>query len=134
MTLAELEVDVVILACAISAGVHAALAPSHFGDGAAAGVGFVASAVALAGVALWLTVRPASGLALAGAAFVFAGLLASYALAVTDGLPLLHSEPEPVESLALATKVIEALGLAAASRLLFRPAGAFAPRPKGTTS
>jgi hypothetical protein len=132
--LAELKADVVILACAISAGIHGALAPDHFSDGAGAGLGFVASAVALAGVAVWLTVRPASRLALAAAAFVFVGLLASYALAVTSGLPLLHPEPEPIDGLALSTKAIEALGLAVASSLLWRPVAAFNPQPKATLS
>ena len=95
-------------------------------------MGFVASAVALAGVAVWLTARPASRLALAGAAFVFVGLLASYALAVTSGLPLLHPEPESVDGLALATKAIEALGFVAASSLLWRHAAVLNPQPKGT--
>jgi hypothetical protein len=132
VTLAELKADVVILACAISAGIHGALAPDHFSEGAGAGLGFVASAVGLAGVAVWLTARPANRLALAAAAGIFLGLLASYALAVTSGLPLLHPEPEPIDGLALATKAIEAFGLAAASSLLWRPAAALNPQPKGT--
>ncbi len=122
MTLAELKADVVILACAVSAGIHGALAPDHFSKGAGAGLGFVASAVALAGLVVWLTARPASSLAFAAAAAVFVGLLASYAFAVTSGLPLLHPEPEPVDGLALATKAIEAVGLVAAAALLRRPA------------
>jgi hypothetical protein len=65
------------------------------------------------------------GLALAGAVLVFAGLLVSYALAVTTGLPVLHPEPEPVEGLALATKAIEAAGLLAAWTLVH-------PLTKGT--
>ena len=45
-------------------------------------------------LAVWLTLRPASVAApLAAAAAVFAGLLGSYALAVTTGLPVLHPEP-----------------------------------------
>ncbi len=128
---AELKGDVLILSCAISAGIHGALAPDHFREGAGAGRGFVVSAVALAGVAMWLTARPASRLALAAAAAVFLGLLASYALAVTNGLPLLHPEPEPVDGLALATKAIEVVGLAAAVSLLWRPLAAVIPHPKG---
>ena len=97
MTLAELKGDVVILACAISAGIHGALVPGHFDEGTGAGLGFVAATIALAGVVGWLTARPASVLALGAAAAVFLALLASYALAVTSGLPLLHPEPEPVD-------------------------------------
>jgi hypothetical protein len=111
----ELGRDVVILACAISAGIHGALAPEHFAEGPGAGAGFVAATVLLALAAVGVTLRPASAAALARAAAVFAGLLVSYALAVTTGVPLLHPEPEPVDGLALATKAIETLGLLAAS-------------------
>jgi hypothetical protein len=132
VTLAELKSDVVILACAISAGIHGALLPGHFDEGTGAGLGFVAATVALAGLVLWLTARPASRLGFAAAAAVFVGLLASYGFAVTSGLPVLHPEPEPIDGLALATKAIEAVGLAAASSLLWRPVAALNPQPKGT--
>jgi hypothetical protein len=111
---ADVELDVVIVVCGISAGIHAALAPEHFAEGTAPGVGFAASAVLLGGLAVALTRRPASVSALIGAAAVLAGLLVSYALATTTGLPLLHPEAEPVDGLALATKAIEAAGLLAA--------------------
>jgi hypothetical protein len=129
----ELRRDIVILACAISAGIHGALVPGHFAEGAGTGIGFAAATAALGGLVVWLTLRPTSSLALAAAAAVFLGLLASYALAVTSGLPLLHAEPEPVDGLALATKAIEAAGLLAASSLLWRPriAGTLL-QPKGT--
>jgi hypothetical protein len=48
VSLAELRADVVILACAISAGIHGALVPGHFEEGAGAGLGFVLAAVLLA--------------------------------------------------------------------------------------
>jgi hypothetical protein len=131
VTLAELKADAVILACAISAGIHGALAPDHFNEGVGAGLGFVGSAVALSGVVVWLTLRPTNSVALAAAAAVFLGLLASYAFAVTNGLPVLHPEPEPIDGLALATKAIEALGLVAASTLLWRLAAAINSQPKG---
>jgi hypothetical protein len=129
----ELRRDIVILACAISAGVHGALASDHFAERISAGVGFVAATVILAGLVVALTVRPASGLTLTAAAAVFAGLLGSYALTTTTGLPLLHPDPEPVDGLALATKAIEAIGLLAALHFLRRgrPAAAL-PQPKGT--
>jgi hypothetical protein len=121
VSLAELRGDIVILACAISAGIHGALVPGHFDEGIGAGVGFLAAAIALAGLVVWLTWRPANASALAAAALTFAGLLASYALATTTGLPVLHPDPEPVDGLALVTKGIEAAGLLAASGLLWRP-------------
>jgi hypothetical protein len=107
--------DVVILACAISAGVHGALMPVHFGEGLGPGVGFAAATVLLGAVAAAMTMRPASDYALVAAAVVLGGLLVSYALAATVGLPLVHPSPEPVDGLALATKAVEAVGLLAAA-------------------
>jgi hypothetical protein len=126
--------DLVIVACAISAGIHGALAPEHFGEGTGAGVGFAAATIALAALAIALTLRPASAVALVAAAAVFAGLLASYGLAITTGVPVLHPDREPIDGLALATKAIEALGLLAAWSLVQRPSLAVAiPHPKGTS-
>jgi hypothetical protein len=125
--------DVVILACAVSAGIHGALAPAHFAEGSGAGLGFVASTFLLAALVVALTTRPASSLPLAGAAVAFAGLLGSYALAITTGLPLLHPHPEPVDGLALATKAVEVVGLGTALHLLgWRPLVSSIPHPKGT--
>ena len=61
MTAAVLERDVVILACAVSAGIHGALVPEHFDEGTGAGVGFVVSTVLLAALAVALTRRPNAG-------------------------------------------------------------------------
>ena len=134
MTLAELRGDLVILACAVSAGIHGALAPRHFAEGTPAGLGFVAATLALAATALWLTLRPASRAALLSGAAMLLGLLGSYGLAVTSGVPLLHPDPEAIEGLALATKAFEALGLLAAASLLRRPPDLLLPHPKGTTT
>ena len=120
----------VVFASAASAGIHAALAPDHFGESIAAGTGFAASAVALAVLAAVLTLRPESTLAMAAAAIVLAGLLVSYALALTTGVPVLHPEVELVEGLALATKAMEAVGLLAAMSFLYRRF-ALLPQPKG---
>lgn len=113
--IAGLRIDIVILACAISAGIHAGLAPDHFAEGTATGIGFVGSAVVLAIVAVALTVRPASAVALAGAAVTFVGLIAAYVLATTTGVPVFQPGAEPVEGLALATKAVEAIGLVASA-------------------
>ena len=118
MSSLELRRDIVILACAISAGIHGALVPAHFEEGTGMGLGFVAATVLLVALVAVLTLRPTSALALAGAATVLLGLLASYLLATTTGLPVLHPDPEPVDGLALATKAIEAAGLLAALQLL----------------
>ena len=130
----NLRRDVVILACAISGGIHGALAPAHLDEGTGAGVGFLASTVVLAAIATALTVRPAGALPLIWAALVLAGLLGSYVLATTSGFPVLHPEPEPVDGLALATKAIETVGLVTALSLLRRrPAVPHSLiQPKGT--
>ena len=133
MTAAAFRPDALILACAISAGIHAALAPEHFAEeGIPAGVGFVVSAVLLAALAVVLTVRP-TGLARAAAALLFAGLIAAYALVVTTGVPVLHPDRESLDGLALATKAVEAAGLA----LCPPPLGQLTPttfQPKGSST
>ena len=131
-----LERDVVIVACAVSAGIHGALVPDHLEESTAAGLGFVVSTVLLAALAAWLTLGTGR-LELAAAAAVLAGLLASSGLAITTGFPVLHPEPEAVETLALATKAVEVVGLAAVGLLLLRNRPRLAlsiPRPKGTTT
>ena len=126
MTLAELQRDVVILACAISAGIHGALVRDH--------PGFAAATVALAAIVVWLTRRPESGSGLLASAACLLGLLVAYGLAVTSGVPLLHPHPEPVDGLAIATKAVEAVGLLAAVSLLWQPLTSTQPRLKGTTT
>jgi hypothetical protein len=127
-----LERDVLILACAISAGIHAALAPEHFRETTGAGVGFVASAVLLAALAVALTRRPSEA-AFAATALVFAGLIGSYVLAVTTGVPVIHPDVDAVEGLAVATKAVEAAGLVLAARgLRFAPLHLNLTNPKGT--
>lgn len=127
MSHAELRTDVVIVACAISAGIHAALAREHFRETALAGAGFVVAALLLAALALVLTRRPTEA-TLAAAALVLAGLIGSYVLAVTTGIPVLHPDVDPVEGLAVLTKVVEALGLVAAAAGLRRPSLSLHPK------
>jgi hypothetical protein len=132
---AALRRDVVVVACALSAGIHAALAPSHLDEGSAAGGAFLAAAVLLGALMVVLT-RHASAPLIALAAVTLAALITSYGAAITSGFPVLHPSPEPVEGLAVATKLVEAVGLAAALDLLWRgrPAVAFHPARKGTTT
>lgn len=115
----EIEHDLVIVACAISAGIHAALAPEHFEEGTGAGLGFLASALLLAGLVVVLTwsSHPA---ALLAAIVTLAGLIVAYALALATGVPVLHPEAEPVQGLAVATKAVEVAGLVAGTHLLVR--------------
>jgi hypothetical protein len=131
VTLAELRVDLIIITCAVSAGVHAALVPDHFREGTGAGVGFVVATVLLAVLAVILTRRP-SQLAFAATVLVFAGLIVSYALVLTTGVPVLHPDVEAVDGLALFTKAVEAIGLVTAAGLIRWPSLLPLPHPKGT--
>ena len=135
MTRATVEHQVLIASCAISAGIHAALAPEHFHEEPGAGVGFLVSAVLLAVLCVLLVYRPGSRIAVGAAGATLAGLLLAYALVLAVGVPVLHPDREPADGLALVTKAIELLGLVAALGLaapgLF--AGRFTrPLPKGT--
>jgi hypothetical protein len=91
----------------------------------------VAATILLAVLAAVLTRKPSQAALLTTAA-VFAGLIASYALVLTTGFPVLHPEPEAVDALALFTKAIEAIGLVLAASLLSRPSLAITTQPKGT--
>jgi hypothetical protein len=110
--------DIVIVACAVSAGAHGALAPAHWAEGTGAGIGFAVSTVLLAAIGVALTLRPTSPVPAAAAAIAFAGLLVAYLLAITTGVPVLHPASEPVEGLAVTTKAFEILGLVSALKVL----------------
>jgi hypothetical protein len=125
VTFADLRIDVLILVCAVSAGIHGALVPEHFDEGAGAGVGFVVATVLLAALAVALTRAPTQ-LALVATAAVLAGLIASYALVITTGFPVLHPDVEAVDGLALFTKAIEGLGLALVAVPFAQPKGVYA--------
>ena len=118
--------DVLVVCCAVSAGIHAALTPEHFDERVAAGVGFALSAVLLAGIALLLARRP-TALLVDAAVVLLLGLIGAYVLAVTTGVPGLVPEPEAVEGIAVATKVIEGVGVLAAVALRWSPS-----RPRST--
>jgi drug/metabolite transporter (DMT)-like permease len=126
----ELRIDVVILACAVSAGIHGALVRDHFEEGTGPGVGFVLATVLLAVLAVVLTRNPSRRTLLATIA-VLAGLIVAYVVVLAIGLPVFHPERETVDGLALFTKAVEAVGIAAAASLLGRPS-LVSLGPKGT--
>jgi hypothetical protein len=131
VTLAELRIDIVVLACAVSAGIHAALVPDHFDEGVGAGVGFVGATLVLSVLAVVLTRSP-SQVALAATAAVFAGLIASYVLVLTTGVPVLHPDTETLDGLALFTKAVEVVGCLTAASVIRRPSFRPSLQLKGT--
>ena len=106
----------VVLSCAASAGAHAGLVPEHMGEAAALGIGigFVVAALLLLAAGAALAIQPDSPRAAQAASLLLVGLIASYAASRTSGIPLLLPEPEAPDAVGLATKLIEALGLAGA--------------------
>jgi hypothetical protein len=123
------ERNLVMIACAVSAGIHAALTREHFAEGLGPGGGFLVATILLGVLGLGLAHRPDGSALLVAAALVLIGLIGSYALATTTGIPVLHAEVEPVESLAVVTKAVEIAGLLVAAHLLWRSRTAFAPTP-----
>jgi CHASE2 domain-containing sensor protein len=132
VSLAELRTDLIILACAISAGIHGALIPDHFEEGRAAGAGFV-GATLLLGILVAVLTRKPTQLAFVVTAAALAALIAGYALAVTTGFPVVHPAPEALDGLALFTKAVEGIGLVLCASLLRRPSFVITlAQPKGT--
>lgn len=112
-----LERHLLVVVCAISAGIHGGLVRERFEEGVGAGSGFLAATVLLAVAALCLG-RSAAPPVTGATALLLGGLLVSYGLVLTTGVPVLHPEVEAVDGLAIVTKAIEAIGLLAALDLL----------------
>jgi hypothetical protein len=109
--------DGLIVCCAISAGVHAALVPEHMQESYVTGAGFVAATGALVALVIGLTARPQSRAVTSSAVLVLLGLLVSFAVASTTGIPILHPDADPIDSVGVLTKADELLGLWFAARL-----------------
>ena len=118
----RLAVAVVIVTCASSAGAHAGLFPAHLREAPALGWSFAVSVVALVAVAGLLAARPDPRSGALLAALLLGALIAAWVLATTTGLPGLQPDPEPVDPVAVATKCVEAVGLAFAL-VLVKPDG-----------
>jgi hypothetical protein len=109
--------DGLIVCCAISAGVHAALVPEHMRESVVTGAGFVSATVMLVALTIGLTARPESRAVKSFATLVLLGLLVSYAVASTIGIPVLHPDVDPIDTVGVLTKAVELTGLALASGL-----------------
>ena len=123
---------VLVVACAVSAGIHGALVRDHLAEGVGPGAGFLIATILLIGLAAALTTRASRQLLLATVA-VMTGLIVAYLFAVTTGLPLLHPEVETIDGLAVFTKFVEALGLLVALNLLGRTGRNLHPHERTTT-
>jgi hypothetical protein len=106
-----------VLAGAVSAGVHAGLAPEHLHEWPPLGAAFVAAAAAAALAVVALVLRPASLWPARFLGALLGGLVVAYALTRIAALPPLDPEREPLDVVGVCTVAVEALGLAAAVRL-----------------
>jgi hypothetical protein len=109
--------NVVVIACALSAGIHAGLVPAHLGASRPLGIAFAVSATALLWAAASLAAAPEPRARAAGAAVILGALIAAYTASRTVGLPLLGAHVEPVDPVGLVTQVVQAAGACAALRL-----------------
>ena len=108
---------IVVGACAISAGAHAALVPEHLREAPQLGVAFVVAVGLLVAAAVALAIRPDSLRAARGAALLLAGLIAFYAASRSTGIPLLEPHAESLDAVGVTTKLVEGVGLVFALRL-----------------
>ena len=108
---------VLVVVGAMSAGVHAGLAPEHLHEWLPLGASFLAAAAAAGlGVAA-LVLRPASLWPARALGALLGGLVVAYALTRLSALPPLDPDREPLDVLGVCTSAVEALGVGAALRL-----------------
>jgi len=105
---------ILVFACAASAGAHAGLVPEHLYAEPRVGVAFLVAIVLLLATGAALTVRPDDPRIATAAAVLFAGLIVAYAASRTTGIPLLAPDREALDTVGVATKVVEVAGLALA--------------------
>jgi hypothetical protein len=113
-----------VVACAVSAGVHAGLVPEHLQTEPREGVAFIVAAVLLFTVAGGLTAQPDNPYLAGIAALLFAGLICAYVATRTHGIPWLAPDRESLDTVGVATNVVEAVGLVLALHRLLQPPGA----------
>jgi hypothetical protein len=105
------DADIVLAACAISAGAHAALVPSHLQHEPRLGLAFLAAVALLLAAGAAIARCPGRARPVQASALLFAGLITAYAAATSIGIPVLSDHPEAVDGVALVTKLAESVGL-----------------------
>jgi hypothetical protein len=106
-----------ITAGAVSAGVHAGLAPEHVHEWLPLGISFIAAAVALGATVAALSLRPSSRWLVRLLGALFAAVVSAYAVTRLAAVPPLDPAREPFDALGVGTSALEAAGLLVAVHL-----------------
>ena len=109
--------NLLALAVAFSAGIHAALVPEHLEEMPRLGGLFVAAAAIGGFLAIALVSRPDDRRISFVAGLFCLGQIAAWALFVSVPVPGFPGTPEPIEPIALVSKAIEAAAVALALSL-----------------
>jgi len=109
--------NIVVFACAVSAGVHAGLVPEHLRTEPRLGIAFITAVALLLAVGGTAAVRPWDRRVAAVAALLLAGLIAAYWATRSTGIPLLAPDAEAVDAIGVITTLVEAFGLVSAVAL-----------------
>ena len=113
--------SIVVLVCALSAGVHLALVPEHLAEGGPRlGGAFAASGLALGVVAVLARLPGRDKQVITLAALVLTANVLAYMASRTTGLPLLIPKPEEVDLLGVVTTIAEVAGALACVLLITR--------------
>ncbi|MEO8518123.1 MAG: hypothetical protein ABI438_03000 [Dermatophilaceae bacterium] len=111
---------VVVLVCAASAGVHAALVPEHLRESRTLGLAFALCAGLLALAALLLRQSRHDSWAPRTAVILLSLAALTYAMSRTTGIPWLIPDPEQLDVLGLATSAAEVVAALSATLLITR--------------
>jgi hypothetical protein len=110
-----------LVAAAISIGVHVGLAPEHLDEWLPLGISFVLAAAAVSLAVAAFAVHPDDRRASSALALLLAGLVVAYLATRLAALPPLDPDREPFDLLGLATVAAEACGALLAVALLRSP-------------
>jgi hypothetical protein len=111
MISASTRTGLLALAVAFSAGIHAALVPEHLDEMPPLGYAFVAAAAIGGILACALVLRPADPRIPRLAGLFCLGQIAAWVLFVNVPVPGFDGTPEPIETVALASKSAELAGV-----------------------
>jgi|SRR5579884_3184691 len=109
--------DLVVFACAASAGIHAGIVPEHLREEPRLGIAFLLAVGLLLMTAVAVARHPASKPIAQLAALLLGALTAAYLASRTTGSPLLSPAPEAIDPVGIASVAVEVAGVASALRL-----------------